>query len=142
MTARLLDGLAQHLAAAGLGVWRPVGVYLPAEVGIVIETMPHTPTRCVGLFRYGGDEAPVETGMDGTRIQVRVRGDATATWSRDRAQDVYDLLHGAEWLTLPTGDVIELAVGTQSGPIPFGRDSTHRHEHAVNFRAFITNPDR
>ena len=142
----LLDGLAEHLADNGIGVYEPPGEYAtpyaPTDVGIVIGTMPQAPTRAIALAQYGGPEAPITAGMDSPQVQIRVRGDRDPDTSRSLAQAAYDLLHGAEWLTLPTGDLIELAVGVQSGPVHLGADASGRHEHVVNVRLHVTNPNR
>lgn len=135
----LLDGLARHTAAEGIGVWKDTGAYLAAEVGHVIETVPQAPSQVIVWTQYAGAESEANSPVDYPSVQVRVRGTADPRVSRARAQDIYDLLHGLAHVALPDGTWLENLIGAQSGPIPLGVDGNDRHEHTVNFRAEITN---
>lgn len=138
----VLDGLARHLAEAGHGVYRTTGAYAADEVGIALEYLPTAPDRVVVLTGYGGDESDSLHGVDEPRVQVRVRGTTDPTWSRARAQAIYDELHGMARRTLPDGTYVVLAVGQNSGPVYIGRDDNNRHEHTVNVRVAVANPNR
>jgi hypothetical protein len=136
----LLPGLADHLADNSIGVWNPSGVYGASQVGIVLETMPQAPAQCIGIFQYGAGEASAVADYDEVRVQIRVRGTQDPRTSRDRAQAIYDLLHGESFLTLDDGTVCESVLGTQGGPVAIGQDGNARHEHVVNLRVQVTNP--
>ncbi len=55
-TTDLLNGMAEHLAAAGAGTWRPDGsAYGPGEVAIVLRAIPQAPDRLITLAPYAVD---------------------------------------------------------------------------------------
>jgi hypothetical protein len=138
-----LDGLAAELAGAGLGLaWSPGAAYGPGVVGIVVDDMPAQPAEVVALFGYEGDQSSSLLEHDTPRLQVRVRGTADPSVSRDRCQRIYDFLHGFGPATLPDGTRIQLIVGRGSGPAGLGRDDAGRHEHVANFDVDVINPDR
>lgn len=128
----LLYGLAAYLDERGHGTYRETTPYSDTEVGITVENVPQSPPQVVVLRPYGGAEADAKLGYDQPNIQIRVRGDEDPRTSRDRAQAIYDDLHGRARFTLPNGVPVMLAVGLQSGPIPIGRDENGRHEHTLN----------
>lgn len=135
----LLDGLGQHLAANGIGVWKASGIYLAAEVGITLETVPAALSQCIAITGYAGPESETSTPVDYPSVQLRFRGTGDPRVSRARAQSAYDLLHGAGHFALPDGTWLESCIGAQSGPTPLGIDANGRHEHVVNLRCEITN---
>jgi hypothetical protein len=136
----LLDGLARYLAAQGLAVYDTTGAVETADWSLFIEAMPPQGDQVIGLFQYAAGESDATNPWDETNIQVRVRAREDPRVPRARAQAIYDRLHGLGPLTLPDGTWVQLAIGTQGGPIPLGPDSSGRHEHTVNFRIEIDNP--
>lgn len=133
-----LDGLAAYLGTLGVGLtYRESSGYLDTEVGVVIGPLPAAPPEVVGVTAYGGRESDTRLPYDEPSVQLRVRGTPDERVSRDRAQALYDALHGAGPLTLPDGTRVQLIVGAQSGPITLGLDSAGVHEHTVNFRVEI-----
>ncbi|WP_067470016.1 minor capsid protein [Actinomadura macra] len=95
----LLTGLAAHLAANGVGTWRPDGTaYAPAETAIVLGKMPPHPDRVIALNTY-----PV--GQDGigdvtVGLQVRARAGRDPRTALDLADAARDILDGAVRLNL------------------------------------------
>ena len=49
VTDDLLNGHANLIAAAGLGVFNPSGVYAPSDLAIYLKIMPDAPDRCIVL---------------------------------------------------------------------------------------------
>ncbi|GAB3459232.1 minor capsid protein [Actinophytocola sediminis] len=138
-TADLAHGLALLLAAAGVGVYRPGGVYQDDETGIVIGFVPAAPPRVVVLSCYAlADDVDQADSLIG--LQVRVRGagpdprDALALLDA-----VFEELHGATHLTL-AGVVVHLVERTVSAPM--GRDANGRYEHADTYRLTAHRPTR
>lgn len=138
-TRTLAHGLAEHLAAEGIGVYRPAGNYLENEVGIVIGTVPAAPARVLVLSPYplvdDADQADSVLGL-----QVRARsGGPDPRESLDRLDDVFDLLHGATHLDLG-GALVHLAMRTSS--VPMSRDQSGRYEHADTYQLTAHRPTR
>ncbi|MEK8108659.1 hypothetical protein NKG94_34495 [Micromonospora sp. M12] len=80
-TSRLITGLAEHLAAAGIGTWRASGIYQAAETAIVIRAVPPSPDRLITLAAYvvGGGHGNASTTQG---VQIRLRGGKDpATWT-------------------------------------------------------------
>ena len=137
-TIDLTEGLGQHLAAHGIGVWRTTGLYDQAEIGITIGAVPQTPPAIIALtpYPYGDDPAQADSTM---RVQVRYRS-ATADprESLARIDAVFDLLHGATALTLG-GVTIHLI--TRTGSAPMGLDpATGRYEHSDTYELTVFRP--
>jgi minor capsid protein len=138
-TAELAHGLAEHLAAAGVGVYRPNGAYRDDETGIVIAIVPAAPPRVVVLSCYPlTDDVDQADSLVG--LQVRVRsGTPDPRNALDLIDAVFEELHGATHLTL-SSVVVHLAERTVSTPL--GRDQNGRYEHADTYRFVAHRPSR
>jgi minor capsid protein len=138
-TAKLAHGLAAYLAAAGVAVYRPTGVYRDDETGLVIGVVPAAPPRVVVLSAYAlADDVDQADSLIG--LQVRVR--STGPDPRDALNlidAVFEELHGAIHLTLASV-VVHLAERTASTPM--GRDASGRYEHADTYRLTAHRPTR
>lgn len=129
-TSRLLAGLAEHLQAAGIGVWRPDGPsYTAAEVGIVIRGIPTSPDRIITLAPYVVASPP---GLaDVTQgVQIRVRGTKDPRVAEDLADSVFDRLdsaHGITWGGIPIVQVYRQSYAA------LGADANGRWETSSNY---------
>ncbi|MGW3057685.1 minor capsid protein [Streptomyces goshikiensis] len=126
--ADLLDGLARHLAAAGLLTYDPTG----RTGDCFVEALPPAPDRAVSLALYDAGPPEARDDAETRRLQVRVRGTADPRISRDRAEALYRALHGRTDVALADGSLLILAAA-RGTPAPIGTDSSGRHEHVVNF---------
>lgn len=135
-----IEGIAQQLSNDGFGTYSPTAVYTADQVGICLENMPTQPNQIIGVFGYSGGESDIRLPFDQPSIQVRVRGDENPMTSRNIAEQIYNTYHGKSYFPLPSGEYVVGMIGSQSGPIPIGRDENGRHEHTVNFRLMIRNP--
>lgn len=130
-TGELAHGLAAHLAAAGVGVYRPTGVYRDDETGLVIGVVPAAPPRVVVLSCYAlADDVDQADSLIGLQVRVRSAG----TDPRDALtliDAMFEEQHGATHLTLASL-VVHLAERTASTPM--GRDTNGRYEHADTYR--------
>lgn len=129
-TSRLLTGLAEHLAAAGVGVWRPAGAYTAGEVGITIRSVPQSPDQVLTLAAY-----PIGSTLPGladhrTAIQIRIRGTTDPRVCDDLADAVYELLDGAS--RLAWGGIAVVQVWRQSYT-SLGDDTNGRWERSENY---------
>lgn len=139
----LLYGLAELLADAGVGVWRPDGpAYTAGEVGILLEDLLEDPDELVVLNSYDLDRAafgiPAEVPVDAVAIQIRTRTAPGIAGSRRLDDAVYDLLEGAERLDLGNGVVLCNVYRNSAGPL--GRDAQDRRERVSNFYALVERP--
>ncbi|RGC68422.1 hypothetical protein C5N14_13630 [Micromonospora sp. MW-13] len=129
-TSRLLTGLAEHLAAAGVGVWRDTGVYDPAQTGIVIRSVPPSPDRLITLAAYPVGSANPGVADHQLGVQIRVRAGADPRDCDDLADAVYDLLDGAAGLTLRGIAVVQV---WRQSYTSLGDDSNGRWSRSENY---------
>ena len=130
-TADLLDGLARLIHDAGLGTYRPDGVYAPGETAIAIAAAPPAPDRAIILAAYPVTESAALTDTT-TGVQVRTRAGADPR-DVDRLDDaVFELLHGAGPFTFGSARV-QLLYRASGAPI--GADSAGRMERSSNYYA-------
>jgi hypothetical protein len=136
-SAELAHGLAEHLAAAGVAVYRPTGVYRDDETGLVIGVVPAAPPRVVVLSCYAlADDVDQADSLIG--LQVRVRSASPDPRDAlDLIDAVFDALHGATHLAL-AGTVVLLVERTASTPL--GRDQNGRYELADTYRLAAHRP--
>lgn len=126
--ADLLDGIARHLAAAGLLTYDPTG----STGDAFIEALPPAPDRAVSLALYDAGPPEARDDAEMRRLQIRVRGTADPRVSRTRAEALYRALHGLTDVALADGSALILAAA-RGTPAPMGTDPAGRHEHVVNF---------
>lgn len=134
-TSDLLAGLAQLLDGAGLGTYRPTGVYTAEETGITVAVVPDAPDRLICLTPY-----PVEdTGLTDviTGVQIRMRAGRNPTDVSDLADSVRDLFHNRRGFT--AGAVLVTAMWRESQAL-LGQDEHGRIELASNYYARSTRP--
>jgi hypothetical protein len=138
-TAELAHGLAGYLAAAGVGVYRPTGVYRDDETGIVITVVPAAPPRVVVLSCYAlADDVDQADSLIGLQVRVRA-GIPDPRDALDLIDAVFEELHGATHLSL-AGVILHLVERTASTPM--GRDQNGRYEHADTYRLTAHRPTR
>jgi hypothetical protein len=138
-TATLAHGLAEYLAAAGIAVYRPTGVYRDDETGIVIGTVPASPPRVVVLTPYPlSDDVDQADSVLGLQVRVRSAGPDPRE-ALDLVDAVFEHLHGATHLDL-AGALVHLAERTAS--LPMGRDQSSRYEHTDTYRLIAHRPTR
>jgi hypothetical protein len=135
-TGSLLDGLAHHLATAGIGLYQPGTAYRDSDTGITLAAMPDTPTRVVVLTAYGDSDDPSLSDSE-IRVQVRCRAGTDPREVHTLADQVFDLLHGACSYNLGTVRVVQ-SYRTSSAPL--GMDTHYRHEHSDNYRLTVWRP--
>ncbi|WKU08012.1 minor capsid protein [Micromonospora sp. HUAS LYJ1] len=128
-TSRLLAGLAQHIAAAGIAIWRPTGGYQASEVGIVIRGIPTSPDRIITLAPYPVSSTPGLADIT-QGVQIRLRGTSDPRVVEDLADSVFELLDSAGRLTL--GGIAVVDIYRQSYAA-LGADGNSRWEMSHNY---------
>ena len=137
-TARLITGLAEHLAAAGIGVWRPDDPIGDDETAIVARDIPARPDRLITLAPYpvGGTPGLADVTVG---VQIRLRGLTDPLDVDDLADAVYELLDGAYGLRL--GGIAVVHVHRQSYT-SLGADKQGRWERSENYYVDAMRPTR
>ncbi|MGI6878836.1 hypothetical protein [Microbacterium sp. gxy059] len=130
--AQMLHGLAQHIADAELGIYRPDGVYQPDERGIVISAFPETPEEVISVALYQPAYTPfsptASRRLTVSHIQIRWRtlGDPL------NGIDMFDALsHLIDEQLLNLGPII--ARGRYRSFSPIGQDKNHRTAFTSNW---------
>lgn len=129
-TSKLLVGLAEYLAAGGVGAWRPTGAYLAGEIAIVIRAIPQQPDRLITLAPY-----PIGTDLRGmqdhqTAVQIRVRGTQDPRVCDDLADEVFDRLDSSGRRTLNSVSIVDM---WRQSYTSLGKDSSDRWERSENY---------
>ncbi|MFE7116667.1 minor capsid protein [Streptomyces sp. NPDC057654] len=128
-TVDLLDGLARLLDAAGVGTYRPNGLYAEGETAITIAATPPAPDRVICLSAYPVEDSAVLTDCT-TGIQVRTRAGPDPR-EVDRLDDsVFDVLHGSG---PHTWGAARVQLIYRSSAAPIGADSAGRAERTSNY---------
>ena len=130
-TSRLLVGGAEYLDASGVGDWNPAGIYTSNQTGILIRAIPPDPDRIVTLAAY-----PVGGNLPGmadhlTAIQFRLRGlPGNPRDCDDLADDIYDLLDGAQGLTWGGIPIVQM---WRQSYTSLGDDANGRWQRSENY---------
>ncbi|MGW3511178.1 minor capsid protein [Streptomyces sp. NPDC000994] len=128
-TSDLLDGIARHLAAAGVGTYRPDGVYGPDETAITIATVPPTPDRIICLTDYPVEDSAALTDTT-TGVQVRTRAGTDPREVADLDDAAHNVLQGTG--PHPWGDA-HVSLVYRASATPLGQDANGRHERTANY---------
>ncbi|MFD9444945.1 minor capsid protein [Streptomyces sp. NPDC060001] len=134
-TSSIVTGLAGLLAGAGLGVYRPDGVYADNEVGIFLHRMPESPDKAYAITPYPVEDTGLTDVTDG--LQIRMRAGPDPTEVLDMADAVRDLLHMRE-NTLVGG--VRLSLIWRDSQAPMGQDPHGREELTSNYYARSCRP--
>lgn len=143
MRSRLLRGLAMHLQANGIGVWKESGSYSAAEIGITLHAVPQQPDGIITLSAYGVDDDPaLSDSIEGVQVRVR-RGGANPTPTNDLADRIFNLLHGAHDFRLPSPDDdpgVWVVQCLRRSHVSGGQDQNNRWSDLQNFYITVHYP--
>lgn len=137
-TRTFIEGLAEHLAGAGIGLsWNQSGTYPAGETGIFMKIMPQSPDRVVTLnVVWGNDDITMP--RSAPMVQVRARGLPNRPLDVDDLLDpVFDVLHGATGLVLGNLTVIQI---NRRVVAPMGMDDSKRWERVDQYYADVDVP--
>ncbi|MFE6225484.1 minor capsid protein [Streptomyces sp. NPDC057854] len=136
-TRDLLGGAALLLAAAGLGVYRPGGVYGPDEAitAIGYGTRPEAPDRILWLNPYTVEDSDLTDAVTGLQVWIRTGPDPLDT--ADLADGVFAALHNRQGFYLGTTHV---ALAWRQSQALLGQDPHGRQEMTANYYLRATRP--
>lgn len=127
-TSDLLDGLATLVAGAGLGTYRPTGVYTADETGITITVVPEAPDRLICLSPYTVSDTDLTAAI--TAVQIRMRTGTDPRALSDLADGLFDLLHNRQGFYCGT---VRVALAWRQSQALMGQDTHGRMELASNY---------
>lgn len=125
----VLRGVAEHLAASGVGFWSESE---PAPAGatlIALKRLPESPDRAVAVSVYGMDMDAVLPDVE-VPVQVLARSPGAADDVDELADDVVAAMHGvhhATWGSLRVQRCVHASTA------PLGADHNGREERSDNF---------
>ncbi|MEU3710488.1 minor capsid protein [Streptomyces catenulae] len=128
-TVDLLDGLARLLDAAGVGCYRPDGVYIAGETAITIAATPPVPDRVICLSAYPVLDSPALTDTT-TGIQVRTRAGADPREVDALDDAVFDALHASGPFLFGS---VRVQLISRASASPIGADTSGRMERSANY---------
>ncbi|WP_282698204.1 minor capsid protein [Streptomyces sp. CC208A] len=129
-TRDILDGAALLLAASGLGVYRPGGVYGPDEdiTAIGYGIRPEAPNRILWLNTYTVEDSNLTDAVTGLQIWIRTGSDPLVT--TDLADRVFAALHNRRGFYLGSTHV---ALAWRQSQTLLGQDPHGRQEMTANY---------
>jgi hypothetical protein len=125
---RLMTGVGQMLADAGLGNFTLTGTYPDDEWAFFVGIMPDQPDRAIALMTYPVEDTDLTNVITG--LQLRYRGLRDPREVEDMSDAVYDLLHMRAHYEV-NGTPVNLS-WRQSGSW-VGQDTNQRVERVENF---------
>jgi hypothetical protein len=135
----LSTGIAQLLAAAGVGTYRSDGSsYLASEKAIVIKLVPESPDAIFALSTYPvSDDPSLSDSVIGLQVTTRAGGQDPRAVD-DYADAAFDQLHGLHDATLATGvHVVECLHRSGSS---LGQDDLKRWGRVDNYYVTVWRP--
>ncbi len=134
-TRELIALLAELLAAAGVGKWRPTGPdYGPTETGITGYALPSTTDRAIAITPYDTDDP-----LDGPAVrfvQLRSRGRARQQFDAgDLADLAFAVLHDRHHPDPRVARIVRVS------SVPLGPDGNGRQERTDNYQIILNNPE-
>lgn len=135
----LLIEIARYLHLQGIGRFDDKGV----KGNIFLNITPADPNDIIALFSTGGPPGDVKLGYDRPTVQIWVRGDKNPVIAFQKAQSIYNALHGFSGARfIEDGSYIVDCRGQQSQPLHMGTDANGRHQYSINFILDMRNETR
>jgi hypothetical protein len=137
-STKLVTGIAELLAAAGVGEWAPNTVRTGTPVPwITLSNMPETPDQVICLTPYDAGQASAMTDTI-PAVQVRTRGDRVSGTSLDLQDAVYDVLHGRRRTLLGTApNQIQIVQALRRNVGQLGPDALSRWEWSATYDLYV-----
>jgi len=134
----LLIGMAQLLAAAGLGVWSPTLGYAAGATGIVLDATPETLDRAIQLSSYPvADDPGFRSDLIGLQTIVRWGGGDPLP-SRRLDEQIFQALQGRTHFVLSTG--VHVTSCSRRSGATLGIDSSKRWSRSSNYYLRVLHP--
>lgn len=137
-STKIATGLAELLAAAGVGEWLPAGQRTGTPVPwVTLVNVPETPDQIIALTAYsntpntGGTEVIIS-------VQVRTRGDRVPSTPIDLQDAVFDALHGRRRTMLGTvPNQVLVSQIVRRNATAMGSDALSRWEWSSTYDVYV-----
>lgn len=126
--ADLLTGLAELLAAEGVGVYTPDSVLPAGSTGIVLGKTPDEPDRAIGLTPYPVTDDDSTDAVTG--VQARMRAGSNTTDLVQLSNDVFRVLHNRTDYQVRG---VQVEVSWRNSQAWIGQDTHGRMELSANY---------
>lgn len=134
----LFTGLATLLDTAGIGTYAATGIYAADQVGIVLGSLPQSPSEAIALTPYSvSDSADLSDSIIG--VQVMLRGTEDPTSVLDRSAAIFDQFQRLERQTF--GGLFVAVMWRQTGRLD-GKDDSNRWLSAESYYCRVNWPTR
>lgn len=127
-TNSLLDGIAQLLETAGVGIFDDTRVFTDAETGIFRGLMPDQPERALALTDYPVEDTDLTDAITGVQVRMRAGRDPDAI--SDMQDAVFNALHNRQHYDL---NGVHVALSWRQSQAWIGQDAHGRMELTSNF---------
>ncbi len=126
----LQEDIAKYLDSEGL-----VNLDLTGATGdCFIEILPPEPDEVVSIFQREGIQSDPKLPYDTTEIQIIVRGSQNPFNALNKAQKIYNAMHGFSLDRFDyEGEWIVSCIGQYGGVVRLGQDDNGRQEFEVVF---------
>ncbi|WP_129307998.1 minor capsid protein [Streptomyces sp. L2] len=124
----LLQGIAERLDTAGVGVYDPDSALSADGTGIVLGKVPDGPDRVLGLTLYPVTDDDSTDSVTG--VQARMRAGVNPLDVIALADAVFDVLHNARSYTVHG---VWVEVSWRNSQSWIGQDTSGRQEIAANY---------
>ncbi|MEV8353196.1 minor capsid protein [Streptomyces niveus] len=124
----LLQGVAELIAAEGVGTYDPSGVLPDDGTGIVLGRLPDGPDRAIGLTTY--PVADDDSTDSVTGVQARLRAGTNPLDVLDLADALFTVLHNRRsW----TARGVWVEISWRNSEAWIGQDQRGRMERSANY---------
>jgi Bacteriophage minor capsid protein len=143
-TNDLLTGLAELLAAQGVASWYPTGAFpaSPPHPPVALRSLPDKPDRAYSLDAFTEVDTE-DAGLSDvtTAVQLQSRG-VDPDDVDDVADAAWEVLHGAEMLTLGSGlAAVHVSLIYRRSTARLGVDGRGRYERSCNYYILASRPN-
>lgn len=129
-TSDLMTGCATYLAAQGVCVYPPTGVYAATDTGIAWLRLPQTPNRCLALSDYAISDHPTQS-LSKVGLQVLIRGNPSDALDAEALRDaVFNALQG---LSRVQWGSVWLIQSLRHHSVPMGQDDNLRFVYSDSY---------
>lgn len=134
----LLEGIAQLIEDAGIGVWKATGVYTTSETGIVIDTVPASPDKIITLSDYPvSDDPTLSDSVIGVQVRTRLGGQ-NPSLVKDLDGAIFSFLHGMPAQTMANG--VHIVSCFRNSGASLGQDANNRWMRSSNYYVTVHRP--
>lgn len=137
-TNDLFSGLAQLLATAGVGVYKPTTAYGANDTAITSQVLPQSPDAALAITFYPvSDDATMSDSVVGVQVMIRAAGSDDSA-ANDLADAVFAVFQSLPSQTLTSG--VQVQIMTRKSGTLLGKDDEQRWMRSENYYAQVYRP--